>query len=307
MWIGPTCKVICQDLQSPMQPQVSTWSLDQFIQPCENALPPVYFYFQALKLSFYPTPTKNFCEGIGLPPTASTRPLMCYIVDDVTRPNMASTEFSLVILCHIVLAKFSRNPSRICRVRIIVWPKKLAPCILSHEVGPGCHDRKCSFRAGPCGGHYRHLTGPAGVGHRGHIIGGRWAKCTTYSPPHRIPLNKKIAEVGLTQEPCPLIQNHVAWLSTVYSVTPVRPYVGFYFLLIISGTAPRWRLWQPSWIGFHLITLLASTRRRLVSITSIVAHPRWWLRQPSWIWSPSIVSRPHGQIGLKVCLWVGLK
>jgi hypothetical protein len=31
--------------------------------------------------------------------------------------------------------------SRICRLRIVVWPKKLAPCILAHEVGPGCHDR----------------------------------------------------------------------------------------------------------------------------------------------------------------------
>jgi hypothetical protein len=28
------------------------------------------------------------------------------------------------------------------RVWIVVWPKKLAPCILSHEVGPGCYDRK---------------------------------------------------------------------------------------------------------------------------------------------------------------------
>jgi hypothetical protein len=39
--------------------------------------------------------------------TASARPLKCYIVDDVTRPNMANTEYSLIILSHIVLAKFS--------------------------------------------------------------------------------------------------------------------------------------------------------------------------------------------------------
>jgi hypothetical protein len=89
---------------------------------------------------------------------------------------MAYTEYNLMILSH-VLAKFSitlreifwslymtfhtnysssqscdinwlvictdgSNPSRICRVRIVAWPKKLAPCILAHEVGPGCHDRK---------------------------------------------------------------------------------------------------------------------------------------------------------------------
>jgi hypothetical protein len=39
--------------------------------------------------------------------TASARPLTCYIVDDVTRPNMAYTEYSLIIFSHIVLAKFS--------------------------------------------------------------------------------------------------------------------------------------------------------------------------------------------------------
>jgi hypothetical protein len=33
--------------------------------------------------------------------------LSCYIVDDVTRPNTAYTEYSLIILSHIVLAKFS--------------------------------------------------------------------------------------------------------------------------------------------------------------------------------------------------------
>jgi hypothetical protein len=40
------------------------------------------------------------------------------------------------------------NPSSICRVRIDNWPKKLAPCILSQEVGPGCNDRKFEFHAG---------------------------------------------------------------------------------------------------------------------------------------------------------------
>jgi hypothetical protein len=39
--------------------------------------------------------------------TASAWPLSCYIVDDVTRPNMANTEYNLIILSHIVLAKFS--------------------------------------------------------------------------------------------------------------------------------------------------------------------------------------------------------
>jgi hypothetical protein len=39
--------------------------------------------------------------------TASARPLTCYIVDDVTRLNMAYTEYSLIILSHIVLAKSS--------------------------------------------------------------------------------------------------------------------------------------------------------------------------------------------------------
>jgi hypothetical protein len=56
------------------------------------------------------------------------------------------------------------NPSRICRVRIVVWPKKLAPCILSHEVGPGCYDRKIIVAGWSFGGRYRHLTGPAGIG-----------------------------------------------------------------------------------------------------------------------------------------------
>jgi hypothetical protein len=53
---------------------------------------------------------------------------------------------------------------RICRVRIIVCPKKLAPCILSDEVGPGCHGRKMFVPCWSLGGRYRHLTGPAGVG-----------------------------------------------------------------------------------------------------------------------------------------------
>jgi hypothetical protein len=34
-------------------------------------------------------------------------PLTCYIVDDVMRPNMAYTEYNLIILSHIVLAKYS--------------------------------------------------------------------------------------------------------------------------------------------------------------------------------------------------------
>jgi hypothetical protein len=38
--------------------------------------------------------------------TASAQRLSCYVVDDVTRPNMAYTEHSL-ILSRIVLAKFS--------------------------------------------------------------------------------------------------------------------------------------------------------------------------------------------------------
>jgi hypothetical protein len=37
----------------------------------------------------------------------------------------------------------------------------------------------------------------------------RWARCSTYSPPHSISLNKKIADVWLTHEPRPLRQNHV--------------------------------------------------------------------------------------------------
>jgi hypothetical protein len=50
-------------------------------------------------------------------------------------------------------------------VRIVVWPKKLAPCILAHEVGPGCLGQK-NIRSGLVlgGGRYRHLTGPAEVG-----------------------------------------------------------------------------------------------------------------------------------------------
>jgi hypothetical protein len=36
------------------------------------------------------------------------------------------------------------------------------------------------------------------------------------SPPHRISLNKTIAEVGLTHVPCPLRQNHVIIHSIVY-------------------------------------------------------------------------------------------
>jgi hypothetical protein len=42
--------------------------------------------------------------------TASALRLSCYIIDDVndvTRPNMAYTEYSRFILSHIVLAKFS--------------------------------------------------------------------------------------------------------------------------------------------------------------------------------------------------------
>jgi hypothetical protein len=121
--------------------------------------------------------------------TASARPLSCYIVDDVTRPNMVYTEYNLIILSYTDLAKYSDrywlsmktnssqscdknwlviytdwyNPSRICRVRIVVWPKKIAPCILSHEVGPGCHDRTMFVPCWSYGGRYRHLTGRAGV------------------------------------------------------------------------------------------------------------------------------------------------
>jgi hypothetical protein len=39
--------------------------------------------------------------------TASALRLSCYIVDDVTRANMAYIEHSLTILSHIVLAKFA--------------------------------------------------------------------------------------------------------------------------------------------------------------------------------------------------------
>jgi hypothetical protein len=39
--------------------------------------------------------------------TASALPLSCYIVDDVTMPNVAYTEYSLIILSHIVLAKLA--------------------------------------------------------------------------------------------------------------------------------------------------------------------------------------------------------
>jgi hypothetical protein len=39
--------------------------------------------------------------------TASALPLSCYIVYDVTRSNMAYIEYSLVILSHMVLAKFA--------------------------------------------------------------------------------------------------------------------------------------------------------------------------------------------------------
>jgi hypothetical protein len=71
---------------------------------------------------------------------------------------MAYTEYNLIILSHIVLAKFSITS-------IVVWPKKLAPGILAHEVGPGCHDRKMFVACWSLGGgRYRHLTGPAGVG-----------------------------------------------------------------------------------------------------------------------------------------------
>jgi hypothetical protein len=50
--------------------------------------------------------------GCRLPPTAvrmNLEPLRlsCYIVDDDSRPNMAYTEYSLIILSHIVLAKFA--------------------------------------------------------------------------------------------------------------------------------------------------------------------------------------------------------
>jgi hypothetical protein len=38
---------------------------------------------------------------------------------------------------------------------------------------------------------------------------GMWDRCSTYSPPHRISLNERFGGVGLTQEPCPLRQNHV--------------------------------------------------------------------------------------------------
>jgi hypothetical protein len=44
-------------------------------------------------------------------------------------------------------------------------------------------------------------------------IEGRWARCSTYSPPHRISLNKKVAEVGLTHEPRPYVR--ITWLSIV--------------------------------------------------------------------------------------------
>jgi hypothetical protein len=42
--------------------------------------------------------------------TASALRLSCYIV---TRPNMAYTEHSLIILSHIVLAKFARTSREI--------------------------------------------------------------------------------------------------------------------------------------------------------------------------------------------------
>jgi hypothetical protein len=36
-----------------------------------------------------------------------SRSTACYIFDDITRPNMAYTAYSLLILSHIVLAKFA--------------------------------------------------------------------------------------------------------------------------------------------------------------------------------------------------------
>jgi hypothetical protein len=39
---------------------------------------------------------------------------------------------------------------------------------------PDVNDRKFEFRSGPYGGHYRHLTGPAGVGLATHKQNSRW-------------------------------------------------------------------------------------------------------------------------------------
>jgi hypothetical protein len=124
---------------------------------------------------------------------ASALTLSCYIVDDVRRPNMAYTEYSLIILSHILLAstmtsreifwslltfhsnqqfsivwhklasylhwriKSKQNLS--CSNRC--WPKKLAPCILSQDIGPGCKLQNILVPCWSYGGQYRHLTGPA--------------------------------------------------------------------------------------------------------------------------------------------------
>jgi hypothetical protein len=111
--------------------------------------------------------------------TASALPLSCYIVDDVTRPNMAYTEYSLVILSHIVLAgKFpitSREitiGSQSCDINWLYSYKFQAEfvaglrnwihAIFLRTLDPDVNGQKMSV---PCfGGQYRHLTGPAGVG-----------------------------------------------------------------------------------------------------------------------------------------------
>jgi hypothetical protein len=58
--------------------------------------------------------------------TASALPFpSCYIVDDVTRPDMAYTEYSLIILSHIVLAKFAITSREMNILIAIDFPCKL--------------------------------------------------------------------------------------------------------------------------------------------------------------------------------------
>jgi hypothetical protein len=58
----------------------------------------------------------------------------------------------------------------------------------------------------------------------------RWARCSTYNPPHGISLNRKIAEVGIPWAPPLNVKNHVI-VSTMVSVT--APCIGIPWLSTI--------------------------------------------------------------------------
>jgi hypothetical protein len=61
-------------------------------------------------------------------------------------------------------------------------------------------------------------------------IEGRWTRYSTYSPPHRISLNKKIAEVGLTHEPCPFRQATIGnnFLTGWPFFHEIKPFIGIH-------------------------------------------------------------------------------